>query len=104
MKIIGLLFLLFAFVISVNGQVKKERTALPLPTQAQLNWQNAELAVGSCIGYKRIEEIGTTEAAELRLLIENTLAIPVITDFSVYSYWFSKLEKYVAFNSFKTLI
>ncbi len=45
MKKIRLLFLLFVLALSVNGQVKKEKRMLPLPTQAQLNWQNAELAV-----------------------------------------------------------
>lgn len=39
MKKISLLFLLFVLVMSVNGQMKN----IPLPTQAQLNWQNAEL-------------------------------------------------------------
>ena len=42
MKKIELLFLLF-LALSVNGQVKERM--LPLPTQAQLNWQGAELAV-----------------------------------------------------------
>lgn len=43
MKKIGLLFLLFVLLIPVNGQAKKEKTVLPLPTPAQLDWQNAEL-------------------------------------------------------------
>lgn len=47
MKKIGLLFLLFTLLIPVSGQakeqVKKEKAVLPLPTSAQLNWQNAEL-------------------------------------------------------------
>lgn len=43
MKKIGLLFLLFVLLIPVNGQAKKEKTVLPLPTPAQLEWQNAEL-------------------------------------------------------------
>lgn len=43
MKKISLLFLLFALVISVSGQMKKESPTIPLPTQAQLSWQNAEL-------------------------------------------------------------
>lgn len=43
MKKIGLLFLLFTLLIPVNGQAKKEKAVLPLPTSAQLNWQNAEL-------------------------------------------------------------
>lgn len=43
MKKIELLFLLLFLALSVNGQVKERM--LPLPTQAQLNWQDAELAV-----------------------------------------------------------
>ena len=43
MKKIGLLFLLFALLIPVDGQAKKEKTVLPLPTPAQLVWQDAEL-------------------------------------------------------------
>lgn len=43
MKKISLLFLLFALVMSVSGQVKKGGPTIPLPTQAQLSWQNAEL-------------------------------------------------------------
>ncbi|KKB57899.1 alpha-L-fucosidase [Parabacteroides gordonii] len=43
MKKIELLFLLLFLALSVNGQVKERM--LPLPTQAQLNWQGAELAV-----------------------------------------------------------
>lgn len=43
MKKIELLFLLLFLVLSVNGQVKERM--LPLPTQAQLDWQDAELAV-----------------------------------------------------------
>lgn len=43
MKKIELLLLLFIFTISVNGQIKNEKRAIPLPTPAQLNWQNAEL-------------------------------------------------------------
>ncbi len=47
MKKIGLLFLLLTLLIPVSGQakeqVKKEKAVLPLPTSAQLNWQNAEL-------------------------------------------------------------
>lgn len=43
MKKIGLLFLLFVLLIPVNGQAKKEKTVLPLPTPAQLDWQDAEL-------------------------------------------------------------
>lgn len=43
MKKISLLFLLFALVMSVSGQVKKKGPTIPLPTQAQLSWQNAEL-------------------------------------------------------------
>lgn len=43
MKKIGLLFLLFALLIPVDGQAKKEKTVLPLPTSAQLVWQDAEL-------------------------------------------------------------
>ena len=43
MKKIGLLFLLFALLIPVGGQAKKEKTVLPLPTPAQLVWQDAEL-------------------------------------------------------------
>lgn len=43
MNKIGLLLILFALVASVNGQTKKERTSLPVPTPAQLNWQKAEL-------------------------------------------------------------
>ncbi len=41
MKKIELLFLLLFLVLSVNGQVKE--SMLPLPTQAQLDWQDAEL-------------------------------------------------------------
>lgn len=43
MKKIELLLLLFIFTISVNGQIKNEKRTIPLPTPAQLNWQNAEL-------------------------------------------------------------
>ncbi|MFV0272323.1 MAG: hypothetical protein ACK5HZ_11765 [Macellibacteroides fermentans] len=43
MKKIELLLLLFVFIISVNGQKKNEKHTIPLPTQAQLNWQNADL-------------------------------------------------------------
>lgn len=43
MKKIELLLLLFVFTISVNGQMKNEKRTIPVPTPAQLNWQNAEL-------------------------------------------------------------
>lgn len=43
MKRTRLLFLLLALIVSVSGQAKKEKTVIPVPTQAQLNWQNAEL-------------------------------------------------------------
>lgn len=43
MKKIGLLFLLFALLIPMSGLAKKEKTTLPLPTPAQLVWQDAEL-------------------------------------------------------------
>lgn len=43
MKRIKLLFWLLALVMAVNGQIKNEMHPIPLPTKAQLNWQNAEL-------------------------------------------------------------
>lgn len=45
MKKISLLILSFAFTLSVSGEVKEGKEVLPLPTPAQLNWQDAELAV-----------------------------------------------------------
>lgn len=43
MKKIRLLLLLFTLVLSVNGQTKKPEPVVPLPSAAQLNWQQAEL-------------------------------------------------------------
>ena len=54
--------------------------------EGKVNGKWMTLAIGSCIGHKRIEEIDPVEVKELRLQIEESLDQPIITDFSVYSY------------------
>ena len=54
--------------------------------EGKVNGKWKILATGSCIGHKRIEEIEPVEVSALRLQIEESLAQPVIADFSVYAY------------------
>lgn len=43
MKKTGLLLLLLSLFVNISAENRKEVSTLPLPTPAQLNWQNAEL-------------------------------------------------------------
>lgn len=52
----------------------------------KVNGKWKKLTSGSCIGHKRIEEISPVEVTALRLTIEQSVAAPVIKEFSVYSY------------------
>lgn len=54
--------------------------------EGKVNGKWKTLATGSCIGHKRIEEIEPVEVSALRLQIGESLDLPVIAGFSVYSY------------------
>lgn len=54
--------------------------------EGKVNGKWKTLATGSCIGHKRIEEIEPVEVSALRLQIRESLDLPVIGDFSIYSY------------------
>ena len=54
--------------------------------EGKVNGKWQLLTVGTCIGHKHIEEITPVQVTELKLVIDNYVAKPVISDFSVFSY------------------
>ena len=95
-------------IAATQGEGKRLQLKLPAPTkinaiviaedirqgervrsykvEGKVNGKWKTVATGSCIGHKRIEEIDPVEVSALRLQIGESLAQPIIADFSVYTY------------------
>lgn len=53
--------------------------------EAQVNGKWQKIADGSCIGHKRIQQFEPIEASRLRLILVESIAKPLIKNFSAYS-------------------
>ena len=72
MQKIGLYILLFVVLVNANGQ----NHAIPIPTKAQLNWQNAELAALVCIDL---------HAYDGKLYVQSEARITPVEDYNIFN-------------------
>jgi alpha-L-fucosidase len=72
--------------IVIAEDIRQGERVRSYKVEGKVNGKWKTLATGSCIGHKRIEEIEPIEVSALRLQIGESLDLPVIAGFSVYSY------------------
>lgn len=72
--------------IVIAEDIRQGERVRSYKVEGKVNGKWKTLAAGSCIGHKRIEEIEPVEVSALRLQIGESLDLPVIADFSIYSY------------------
>ncbi len=72
--------------IVIAEDIRQGERVRSYKVEGKVNGKWKTLATGSCIGHKRIEEIEPVEVSALRLQIGESLDLPVIADFSIYSY------------------
>ena len=72
--------------IVIAEDIRQGERVRSYKVEGKVNGKWKTLATGSCIGHKRIEEIDPVEVSALRLQIGESLDLPVIADFSIYSY------------------
>lgn len=72
--------------IVIAEDIRQGERVRSYKVEGKVNGKWKTLATGSCIGHKRIEEIDPVEVSALRLQIGESLDLPVIAGFSVYSY------------------
>ena len=72
--------------IVIAEDIRQGERVRSYKVEGKVNGKWKTLATGSCIGHKRIEEIEPVEVSALRLQIGESLDLPVIAGFSVYSY------------------
>lgn len=70
--------------VIIQEQIAQGERIRKYTIQAQLNGKWVDIAKGESVGHKRIEQFPTIQTSELRLVIKESIAPPIISNFSAH--------------------
>lgn len=71
--------------VLIQEDIKEGERVRDYEIQARVNGEWTSVASGTCIGHKRIQKLDEIQTSEIKLVVHEAIATPIIKEFSVYN-------------------